>query len=418
MDSYNYLWTLDQAASGSISGTVNVGESNCPSPIWSVAGSITGNQFTLTATNPTGGDFECVTSFTYSMVIASPGVATGTWVNTDGVSGSVTMTESSEPAAAVIPSNVDFGSVTTNHTATRRLTIQNVGSPGSLLVGFVSSPSPPFTITEGAGAFSLASGATATVTVGFQPSTTGTFSDSISINSNDPLSPTVVPLSGTADLLTTVTVWVDAFIPWNQFGPIAVLPTDFLCFLAPSVPCDSLPEPLSGVDIAGDGRLFSSQTNASSRVHWLETFDANTLAPIVYSTGAGISSLVEATTGATLATAQGSSTALISYPSQLAPGLVSVSVSGGGTFGFLSGIPFTPAINVNATFIIDLTNRECQLVGTYGGFPAFEAYVQGNSDPPVALLQQNVGPEAAWFFELPLLFFSNFHTLAGTMVPF
>ena len=124
------------------------------------------------------------------------------------------------------------------------------------------------------------------------------------------------------------------------------------------------------------------------------------------------------TTGATLATAQGSSTALISYPSQLAPGLVSVSVSGGGTFGFLSGIPFTPAINVNATFIIDLTNRECQLVGTYGGFPAFEAYVQGNSDPPVALLQQNVGPEAAWFFELPLLFFSNFHTLAGTMVPF
>jgi hypothetical protein len=319
----------------------------------------------------------------------------------------------------VIPSSIDFGSVTPNHTATQRFTIQNVGSPGSVLVGSVVSPNPPFTITQGAGSFSLSSGATTTILVQFQPSTTGTFTDSIAINSNDPVSPSVlVPLSGTSDELTTVTVWIDAFIPWSQFGPIAVLPTGFVCWLSPSVPCSALPEPLTEVDIAGDGRLFSNNPTASSRVHWLEAFDASTLAVTTYSTGAGISSLVDAATGTTLATAQGSSTALLGYPSQVAPGLVSISASGGGTFGFLAGVPFTPAINFDGTFIIDTTNRICQLAGTYGGFPAFEAYIQANNDQPVPLLQQNVGPEAAWFFYLPFLFFPNYYTLPGTTVPF
>jgi hypothetical protein len=140
MDSYNYLWTLYQDASGNISGTVNVGESSCPSPIWSVAGSITGEQFTITATNPTGGDYECDSWFTYSMVIAVPGLATGTWVSSVGNSGSVTMTESTDPTVAVIPSSIDFGSVTPSYRPTRHL--QSLKGP--VRSPFLQGPQPRF----------------------------------------------------------------------------------------------------------------------------------------------------------------------------------------------------------------------------------------------------------------------------------
>ncbi len=90
-DSYAFIWTLTQSASP-ISGTVDVGVGTCPNNLWSVHGTATSGGFFLTATNPTGGDDECVSAFTYVMTLVSSGSASGTWTNTGGGSGSVTMT--------------------------------------------------------------------------------------------------------------------------------------------------------------------------------------------------------------------------------------------------------------------------------------------------------------------------------------
>jgi hypothetical protein len=92
IDSFGYPWTLSQDQSGSISGSVNYTSAQCPIPIWPVAGSVTGDsQFSITATNPDGGDDICVSYVTYDMTINSEGnFASGTWMDPDG-NGKVTM---------------------------------------------------------------------------------------------------------------------------------------------------------------------------------------------------------------------------------------------------------------------------------------------------------------------------------------
>jgi hypothetical protein len=83
---YGYVWTLNQSGSGQVyiayCGTW---------PLWSVSGSLSSGDVTLTAYNPSWGDGACGNLyFQYSGTLARGGcnVASGTWFNDLGSSGS------------------------------------------------------------------------------------------------------------------------------------------------------------------------------------------------------------------------------------------------------------------------------------------------------------------------------------------
>ncbi len=75
------VYELNQSPSGIISGGVDTYD--CEVPIWPVSGSITGNEFTITATNPTGGNGNCLSSyFTLVETLAADGnSATGSFTS-------------------------------------------------------------------------------------------------------------------------------------------------------------------------------------------------------------------------------------------------------------------------------------------------------------------------------------------------
>ena len=326
----------------------------------------------------------------------------------------------SGPAARIsaIPSSIDFGSVSPSKSKTQRFIIENTGAAGSTLAGTVMPPLLPFSIMAGAGGFSLAAGANTEVDIQFEPSALGSFSDSVVIASNDPVTPSLtVPLSGKGSNLSTVTVWIDAFIPYSSFGPAFLLPQTWV-LLDPGVALA-----LTQIYFGGDGRSFSDNPTASFRTQWIQSFDANTLAAACAPPCFGVTgtSYLESASGAVIASAQPSNNGLIVGQPQQVGSLVYVSMNGGARDGFLDTdiVGGTiPAVNANVTFRIDTVNRTAQLVGTHGLFPAFEAYVQGDNDPPVALWQRNVGPQIAWPILIQGLLFPNGVSVVGTQVPF
>jgi hypothetical protein len=90
-DDYGDVFTLTQSGF-TISGTVANTDVNCASHLWPVSGSVAGDTFTLTATNPLAGEQNCSSWFTLVMTLVSCGSASGTWSNSFGESGSITMT--------------------------------------------------------------------------------------------------------------------------------------------------------------------------------------------------------------------------------------------------------------------------------------------------------------------------------------
>lgn len=101
-----------------------------------------------------------------------------------------------EPKISVSPSSLYFG----NGIRDRRFAIKNIGDSGFVLTGNIVSPSAPFRILTGGGAFSLNSGQTRWVIVSMRPGGPGTYSGKITITSNDSQnSPINVPLSGIND---------------------------------------------------------------------------------------------------------------------------------------------------------------------------------------------------------------------------
>ncbi len=101
------------------------------------------------------------------------------------------------PQVSVTPPDVDFGFVAPNASRSRRVLIQNTGTPTSSLNGSMQSPALPFSIVSGGGPFSLPGGQSRIVNVDFAPTQPGRFSDQINILSNDPSrSTTTVGLEG------------------------------------------------------------------------------------------------------------------------------------------------------------------------------------------------------------------------------
>jgi P pilus assembly chaperone PapD len=101
-----------------------------------------------------------------------------------------------QPQISVIPSSVSFGNVTTGVTNSQTLTIRNPGT-ATLNVTQASLAGTGFTTSGLALPLAVAPGGSSAFNIGFSPASAGTFSGSITLISNTPNSPLVVPLGGT-----------------------------------------------------------------------------------------------------------------------------------------------------------------------------------------------------------------------------
>jgi len=106
-----------------------------------------------------------------------------------------------EPDISVSPPQLSFGTLAVGQTATLSLTVTNTGS-ADLIISGVSSPALPFSITSNTCAYTtLEPSEACQLSIRFAPTAAGTYNSSISINSNDPGTPTVtVNLTGTSTL--------------------------------------------------------------------------------------------------------------------------------------------------------------------------------------------------------------------------
>ncbi len=114
------------------------------------------------------------------------------------VSGTGVTTPVPVPIASLSPTSIDFGATTIGATASHAVTIQNTGTATLDVTGislasgtsaeFAWSPAAPFTV---------AAGASTTVTVTYQPTDGGTDAGAVVIATDDPASPTLtVAVSG------------------------------------------------------------------------------------------------------------------------------------------------------------------------------------------------------------------------------
>jgi hypothetical protein len=101
-----------------------------------------------------------------------------------------------QPQISVIPSSVSFGNVTVSVTNTQTLTLRNPGT-ATLNITQASLAGTGFTTSGLALPLSVAPGGSASFAVGFAPASASNFSGSITLISNTPNSPLVVPLTGT-----------------------------------------------------------------------------------------------------------------------------------------------------------------------------------------------------------------------------
>jgi HYDIN/CFA65/VesB family protein/ASPM-SPD-2-Hydin domain-containing protein/centrosomal CEP192-like protein len=100
-----------------------------------------------------------------------------------------------QPQITLIPSSISFGSVAVGVTNTQTLTLRNPGT-ATLNVTQASLSGTGFSTSGLALPLSVAPGGSASFTVGFAPVSASNFQGSITLISNTPNSPLVVPLSG------------------------------------------------------------------------------------------------------------------------------------------------------------------------------------------------------------------------------
>lgn len=125
---------------------------------------------------------------------------------------------SQEPALKVLPADFNFGIVTNNNFAeSLEVTIQNTGTADLDVTSIVSSDTSNFDLNLNAGknpcasnAPTITAGSSCTATVNFTPTTYDTFSADLTIQSNDPNSPTYkMNLTGSKQDITAINVTIN-----------------------------------------------------------------------------------------------------------------------------------------------------------------------------------------------------------------
>jgi hypothetical protein len=111
-----------------------------------------------------------------------------------------------QPGLSVTPGSVSFGNVSTTTTNSQTIQIQNTGS-ASLTISQATITGAGYSVTGLTLPATLAAGQSSTFNVQFSPTVAGSVAGSLSIVSNAPNSPAVIPLSGTGVASTyTLTV--------------------------------------------------------------------------------------------------------------------------------------------------------------------------------------------------------------------
>jgi hypothetical protein len=158
------------------------------------AGSATGN-LTINSNSTTGA--------TSTVSLSGTGVATTT------------------PTLSLSTTALSFGSVTDGTSTKQTLTLSSTGT-AALTVSSVSAAGTGFSIVGGTFPVSLNPGASATVTVQFAPTTTGTLTGQLAINSNSSTgSSVVVGLSGFGEAAVTHTVHLTWTAPSSSEDPVS-----------------------------------------------------------------------------------------------------------------------------------------------------------------------------------------------------
>lgn len=166
------------------------------------AANLTGRQFTLSGiTFP----FSLVAGSTANLSVSFNGSSTGTsrgnlTLETDSgsISTPVTLIANAVPAAPQLspsPAAVGFGSVTTGTTDTSSVTLTNTGG-SDLTISIITLNGAEFGVGGITTPKTISSGQSVTMSASFTPTSTGSASGSLQINSNDPQSPAVIALSG------------------------------------------------------------------------------------------------------------------------------------------------------------------------------------------------------------------------------
>jgi Ca-activated chloride channel homolog len=124
------------------------------------------------------------------------------------------------PVQQVLPATYDFGKVTSSNVpAPLELTVRNTGNAPLQVssIALAAGASPSFSLGLGGGSkpcgsasATIAAGDQCTVEVAFAPASTGTFTASLQIASNDPTTPsTAVPIVGASEPVAALTVRIN-----------------------------------------------------------------------------------------------------------------------------------------------------------------------------------------------------------------
>jgi hypothetical protein len=101
------------------------------------------------------------------------------------------------PAITVVPTSISYGSVRIGTTSLRTVTIQNTGTANLVVSAFsITGTNAAMFTTNLTVPRTITPGGSSSFTVTFAPTSTGSKSATLSLTSNAPTSPTVIPLSG------------------------------------------------------------------------------------------------------------------------------------------------------------------------------------------------------------------------------
>ncbi len=111
----------------------------------------------------------------------------------------------SGPVLEVTPPALNFGAVTIGSSPSLAVTVQNTGD-GTINVTSVTGPSVPYSMTNGCISAALLSGQTCTITIQFTPTATGSFNDSLQVNTD--AGNQTVNITGTGQTVSTTQILV------------------------------------------------------------------------------------------------------------------------------------------------------------------------------------------------------------------
>ncbi len=179
--------------------------SNTGSAPLSGTASVAGGAFTLVSGNPiqvaAGGAPQTIT-VRYAPTAATSDTGTLTLSTNDpaspaGVSLSGNGVAVAAPAIKITPTTLDFGSLNANQTKDLLLQVNNNGNAALTVSGF-SSSNARFTLVSPGVPFNVGQGSFQNATIRFSPTAGGAQSGTLTFTSNDPASPALIAVTGTA----------------------------------------------------------------------------------------------------------------------------------------------------------------------------------------------------------------------------